>query len=62
MGTCNSPYKIFSFAADFRLRLVFAVFPIEQRMAADMFEFFPGNYRWSYNTLLAPLHNGPYTM
>src|SRR5260370_37563108 len=22
-------------------------------MAAGMFEFFPGNYRWSYNTLLA---------
>src|SRR6266851_10489162 len=49
----NPAYKIFSFAADFRLELVFVVFPVKQRMAADMFEFFPGNYRWSYNTLLA---------
>ena len=28
-------------------------FQIKQWMAAGMFEFFPGNYRWSYNTLLA---------
>jgi dienelactone hydrolase len=53
MGMCNPVNKIFSFAADFELELVFALFPIKQRMAADMHEFFPGNYRWSYNTLLA---------
>jgi dienelactone hydrolase len=53
MAVFNLAYKIFSFAADFRLELVFAVFPIRQWMEADMFEFFPGNYRWSYNTLLA---------
>jgi dienelactone hydrolase len=53
MAVFNLAYKIFSFAADFQLELVFAVFPIRQWMEADMFEFFPGNYRWSYNTLLA---------